>query len=85
MFVDEIAKKLKLDGDFPPFVVTILGSGKAIVNGVKTVILSTQNEVKVKVRNAVVKVSGEGLNLLEMGGGDLYLEGEIASVEIEKN
>lgn len=84
MFVDEIAKKLKLDGSFPPFVITVLGRDKLVVSGVKNVILSTQNEVKVKAKNAVLRVVGEGLNLLEMGGGDLYLEGEIASVEIEK-
>ena len=69
------------DGNFP-FAITILGRSDAILSGVKTVLLTTPNEIKVKVKNGGIRVLGESLKVLQMGGGDMYLKGDINSVEI---
>ncbi len=85
MFVDEVQEILKIDDKNYPFTVTLLGGECAIASGVKTVILSTQNELKLKVKSGVLKIVGEDLSIRQIGGGDMYLSGEIKSVEIEKN
>ena len=83
MFVDEIAKKLKLTGEALPFCVTILGCKGAYVSGVKTVVLTEPNTVKLAVTKGVLSVLGSGLKIVEIGGGDVYIEGEVESVEIK--
>ena len=85
MFVDEIKEKLKLEDSNLPFTCTLLGSGCIVVSGVKNVILTTQNEIKVKVKNKVLSVVGEGLFVVQIGGGDMFLKGEIKGVEIQNN
>ena len=83
MFVDEIAKKLKLTGEVLPFCVTILGRKGAYVSGVKTVVLTEPNTVKLAVKKGVLSVTGAELKIVEIGGGDVYIEGEVESVEIK--
>ena len=83
MFVDEIAKKLKLTGEVMPFCVTILGHKGAYVSGVKTVVLTEPNTVKLAVKKGVLSVVGAELKIVEIGGGDVYIEGEVESVEIK--
>jgi len=83
MFVEEIKEKLKA-GEETRFVATILGERGIYVSGVKTVILTSQNETKLSVKKGVLRVLGEKLKLSEIGGGDVYIIGEVESVEIEK-
>ena len=83
MFVEEIKEKLKA-GEETRFVATILGERGIYVSGVKTVILTSQNETKLSVKKGVLRVLGEELKLSEIGGGDVYIIGEVESVEIEK-
>ena len=85
MFVDETQEILKIGNKVFPYTVTILGGECAIVSGVKTVILSTQTEIKLKVKGGVLKIGGEELSIRQIGGEDMYLSGEINIVEIEKN
>lgn len=85
MYVDEIKEKLKLEDGNLPFVCTLLGSGNIVVSGVKNVVLTTQNEVKIKVKKGILRVVGEGLWVVQMGGGDMFLKGDISGVEIQKN
>lgn len=84
MFVDEIGEKLALKDSKLPFVISILGESGAVISGVKTVVLTLPNEIKVRVKGGEIKVVGESLSVREMGGGDMYFAGDIKSVEIEK-
>ena len=84
MFVDEIKSKLRLDDAAVPFVVTWLGCGNVIVNGVKTVILSMPNAIKIRVKSETLVVVGDSLEILQLGGGDVYIKGRIERIEIEK-
>ena len=83
MFVDEIAKKLKLTGEILPFCVTILGRKGVYVSGVKNVVLTEPNAVKLAVSKGVLEVLGKDLKFVEIGGGDVYIEGEVISAEIK--
>ncbi len=84
MFIDESQEILKIGNKVFPFTVTLLGGECAVVSGVKTVILSSPSEQKLKVKGGILKIVGDGLSIRQMGGGDMYLSGVIAHVEIEK-
>ena len=84
MFVKEISEKLGLAGTVLPFSVSILGYESLVISGVKTVILSSPTELKVRVKDGVLKIGGEELSIVEIGSGDLYVKGGILLVEIEK-
>ena len=84
MFVDEIGEKLALKDSKLPFVISILGESGGVISGVKTVVLTLSNEIKVRVKGGEIKVTGESLAVREMGGGDMYFAGDIKGVEIEK-
>ena len=84
MFVDEIKEKIVLPDTKTPFVITVLGDSGVVISGVKTVILTALNEVKIRVKNNEIRVAGDALNVIEIGGGDMYLAGEVTSVEIKK-
>ena len=85
MFVDEIREKLNIGKKKLPFVLTLAGDDNIIINGVKNVVLTTSNEIKVKVKNGEITIKGESLNIVESGGGDTFVKGEIQSVEVKKN
>ncbi len=82
MFVEEVLDKLNLNGN-TSFVVTVTGDKGGVVSGVKTVLLSAPNQIVVRVKSGDVTVDGEGLSLKQMGGGDVYIAGEIARIEIK--
>lgn len=84
MFVDEIGEKLNLKDAKLPFVISVLGNVGVVVSGVKTVVLTTQNEIKVRVKSGEIRVVGESLCVKELGGGDMYFAGDVKGVEIEK-
>lgn len=82
MFVEEVLDKLNLNGN-TSFVVTVTGDKGGVVSGVKTVLLSAPNQIVVRVKSGDVTIDGEGLSLKQMGGGDAYIAGEIARIEIK--
>ena len=83
MFVDEIKGKLGLSGGAPSFCATLIGRVGVYVSGVKTVILCGQNEIKLSVKGGALEIVGEGLKIREIGGGDVFVEGEVNGVEIK--
>ena len=82
MFVEEVLAKLNLKED-ASFVVTVIGERGGVVSGVKTVLLSVPNRIIVRVKGRDVQIDGDGLSVKQMGGGDVYIAGEIKGIEIK--
>ena len=83
MFKDEIKDKFGIKSTVFPYVVTVT-SGKTVISGVKKVLSAKEDEIAISVSSCVVRVSGKGLEIVEIGGGDAYVKGEIYGVNFEK-
>ena len=82
MFFDELKLKLGL-GDVVHFSVTILGRNAVVIEGVKNVVFSNENQLKARVKKCVVSVSGERLKIKEIGDGNILISGVIGGVQYE--
>lgn len=82
MFFDELKLKLNLE-DVVHFSVTILGRNALVIEGVKNVVFSNENQLKARVKKCVVLVSGEGLKIKEIGDGNILISGVINGVQYE--
>ena len=84
MFKNEIKAKFRLKDELFPFALNMLGRGKLVVSGVKRVVEANEVFLKIRVGNENLIVEGKGLSIAEIGGGDVYVEGEIQSIAFEK-
>ena len=82
MFFDELKLKLNLE-DVVHFSVPILGRNAVVIEGVKNVVFSNENQLKARVKKCVVSVSGEGLKIKEIGDGNILISGVINGVQYE--
>lgn len=82
MFFDELKLKLNLE-DVVHFSVTILGRNAVVIEGVKNVVFSNENQIKARVKKCVVSVSGERLKIKEIGDGNILISGVIGGVQYE--
>ena len=82
MFFDELKLKLNLE-DVVHFSVTILGRNAVVIEGVKNVVFSNENQLKARVKKCVVSVSGERLKIKEIGDGNILISGVINRVQYE--
>lgn len=85
MFKDEIKRKLNVKDEMFPFALNMLGRHKLVVSGVKRVNEATANALKIKVGSDVLTITGKELSIAEIGGGDVYVEGEVESIAFEQN
>ncbi len=84
MFKNEIKAKFRLKDELFPFALNMLGRGKLVVSGVKRVVEASEEFLKIRIGNEDLIVAGTGLSIAEIGGGDVYVEGEIQSIVFEK-
>lgn len=80
MFKDEVLEKLKAAGELIPFSVCMLSRSKLAVSGVKSVIAADEQKTVLKLPFELLTVEGEGLKIIEIGGGDAYIEGRIGGL-----
>ncbi len=83
MFKDEIGKKLNILGEMHPFSISIIGKNNLYICGIKSVINTTDTDVNIRLKNGLLHVSGKGFNIVEIGGGDMYIKGEVINVAFE--
>lgn len=84
MFKDEVAKKLAIKDEIIPFALNMLGRGKIVVSGVKRIISASDSLIVLKIGGENVRLIGENLSIVEIGGGDLYAVGKIKEISFEK-
>ncbi|MDE6059983.1 MAG: YabP/YqfC family sporulation protein [Clostridia bacterium] len=83
MFKDEVKRKLDIKSEIMPFTLTMLSRSKLIISGVKNVLLSSETQLRFRLTSGIATVSGEGLQIVEIGGGDAYVKGYIGGVLFE--
>ena len=83
MFKDEVKRKLDIKSEIMPFTLTMLSRSKLFISGVKSVMLSNEAQLKFRLTSGIVTISGEGLQIVEIGGGDAYVKGYIGGVLFE--
>ncbi len=83
MFKDEMKKKLSVAGEVFPFTLNMLSRKKTVVCGVKRVIFSSETQLKIRLDGGNMTIDGIGLKIVEIGGGDMFLEGQIDKIEFE--
>lgn len=83
MFIDEVLDKFRLEDAFAPYTVTLLGGGHVVVSGVRSVVFSSDTEVRVRCAKNTLTVRGENLAIAEIGGGDAYIKGGVKGVDID--
>ncbi len=54
-----------------------------MVCGVKRVIFSSDKQFKIALNAGKMTIGGTNLKIVEMGGGDVFLEGKIDKIEFE--
>ena len=82
MFVDEVKLKLKIE-DICSYVVTVLDNKYVSCEGVKNVVYSSEEKVKLRVKNRLVIIDGNALKIVEIGDGNALVSGEIVGVQYE--
>lgn len=83
MFKDEMKKKLSVAGEVFPFTLNMLSRKKTVICGVKRVIFSSVTQLKIRLDGGNMTIDGIGLKIVEIGGGDMFLEGQIDKIEFE--
>lgn len=83
MFYDEILEKFRIEDAFAPFTVAMFGNTEVVAGGVKAVLFSSAEEVKVRFSKKCAIFRGKDLRIVEIGGGDVLVRGEISEVEFE--
>ncbi len=84
MFIDELKSKLDFKSELLPFTLNMLSRKKLVISGVKRILYSSDTRLKLSLIGDVVTIDGEGLNLLQIGGGDVYVAGLIGGIGFEK-
>lgn len=83
MFKDEMKKKLSVAGEVFPFTLNMLSRKKTVICGVKRVIFSSETQLEIRLDGGNMTIDGIGLKIVEIGGGDMFLEGQIDKIEFE--
>lgn len=83
VFKDEIKRKLDIKSELLPFTLTMLSRSKLMISGVKSVMLFSDEQLKFRLTSGVVLIDGEELQIVEIGGGDVYVKGLIKEVHFE--
>lgn len=66
-----------------PFTLTLLSRDKLVVSGVKRVLFADDNRLKFQLHGGTLNVEGTGLAIVEIGGGDAYVKGDIGGLNFE--
>ena len=82
MFKDEIKSKLSAS-EVIPFSVCMLSKNKLVVSGVKSVAYASKDAIRLKLPLDALLIEGKDLHILEIGGADIYIKGEIGGLSFE--
>jgi len=83
VFKDEIKKKLDIKSEVLPFALSMLSRSKLIISGVKGVINSSAGQMRFRLNSGTLSVLGEDLEIVEIGGSDVYVKGKIGGLSFE--
>lgn len=81
MFKDEILKKFNME-ELCDYQVVFFDNRKVALSGIKGVTYFSDVEIRFKTRARILLLKGKNLYLVETGGTEAYVEGEVLSFEI---
>ncbi len=84
MFKDEIKRKFNVAEEIFPFTLNMMSRKKTVICGIKRVLSTSDTHIKMRLDCGNLSIDGEDLHILEIGGGDMFLEGQIDKIEFEK-
>ena len=84
MYRNELLKKFDIKDSLFPFTLTMLSRDKLVISGVKRVLLSDGETLRFQLHGGSLSVSGSALKIVEIGGGDVYVKGEIGGLNFEE-
>ena len=79
MFVDELKLKLKIE-DICSFSVNIFDNKFVACEGVKNVVYSSDQKIKLRVKKSLISIDGKDLKIVEIGDGNALISGNIVGV-----
>ena len=82
MFVDELKLKLNVE-DICTYTVSVFDNKYVACEGVKNVVFSSEEKVKLRVKKHTVSIDGVGLKIVEIGDGNALISGVINVVSYE--
>ena len=65
------------------FKLTLIGKSGIYLEGVKSLLDVTPFYIDVDVKNKIISLKGNNLNVTSLSGGDVAISGEITSVELK--
>ncbi len=77
-------RKLNIKDEIFPFTLTLLARNKLCISGVKNILLSGDETLRFRLPSGKLEVHGRSLFIREIGGGDVYIEGEIGGIQFEE-
>lgn len=84
VFKDEIKKKFDIIDNAFPFTLTMLSRSRLIISGVRGIVKLNDNELCFRLKGGRVTVTGSSLSIKEMGGGDVYVIGNVGGISFEE-
>ncbi len=82
MFVDELKLKLNME-DLCQYALSVFDNKYALIEGVKNLVFSSEEQVKVRVKKMMIILEGKELKIKEVGDGNVLVSGEILGVKYE--
>lgn len=84
MYKNEILKKFDIKDSVFPFTLTMLARDRLVISGVKRALLLSDEKLRFQLHGCILQVEGKALKIIEMGGGDVYVKGEIGGLSFER-
>lgn len=84
MFKDELLKRLNADMACE-FVTSIINCDSVCISGAKRVQTANDCQIEVATKFGAVVLQGESLKVVEVGDGEVYVQGDIVQVQFVRN
>ena len=81
-FIEDALSFLGLDKEITPYShrITLYGKNGALIEGVKKILVFSENEVQLALKDSLLKIVGENLKIKKYGDGEVALVGFITGV-----
>lgn len=83
MFSEDIKSKITSLGELS-FTLCMLSREQIVVSGVKRILLSNEQSIVMRLKSEIISISGNRLQIKQIGSGDVYIHGMLKGVSFEE-
>lgn len=83
MYSEDIKSKITSLSELS-FTLCMLSREQIVVSGVKRILFSNEQGIVMRLKNEVVSISGDKLQIKQIGSGDVYVHGMVKGVSFEE-